>query len=134
MILAQLPPWHSVIAQVSEHIDVAEGVGQGGGLSSAFAWVASAVGVVVGASAMYGGIRWFYATSSKTAAASTQALSREVRREVQRAMDSGHFEQAGEMLAASGKPEEAAAAFVKGGAFVKAARTFHAVGSHAQAI
>lgn len=134
MILAQLPPWSGVVAQVSEYIDVAEVVGQGGGFSSAFALFASAVGLAVVASGAYGGIRWFSAASSKTAAASTQVLPREVRLEVQRAMDAGYFEQAGEMLAAAGEPEEAAEAFVKGGAFVKAARTFHAVGSHAQAI
>lgn len=134
MILAQLPPWRGMVAQVSEYIDVAEVVGQSGGFSSAFALFASAVGLSVLAGGAYGGIRWFYANSSKAPARETQVLSREFRREVQRAMEAGNYEQAGEMLAAAGEPEEAAEAFVKGGAYVKAARTFHAVGSHAQAI
>ncbi|MBA2663961.1 MAG: protein kinase [Bradymonadaceae bacterium] len=132
-MIAQLTLF-GIVAQAGLYIDIAEVAGQGAGIGSVFALFASMVGLVALAGGSYVGMRWFHANYSKSTAPPVSILSRDVRRDIQRAIEAGNLEEAGDILARAGENEEAAETYVKGAAFLKAARTFQALGSHGQAI
>ncbi|MFP4596957.1 MAG: protein kinase domain-containing protein [Persicimonas sp.] len=128
----QLP----VLLQAGPHIDITQGVDQGGDWGGAFGVLftgALVVGLLVGG---YLALRFLRAkfASSGSSAPPVNLMSKETRRRVNRAMDRGDFEAAGDLLASEGAHEDASEAYVQGGAFFKAARSFHSTGNRAQAI
>ena len=123
-----------LVAQVADYVDLAEGVGYGTSLSSWIALVGGlvVVGVLVGV--VFAGIRWVRVAMSASNSAPVQMLPRETRERVDKAIASGEFEVAGDLLTRAEALDEAAEAYFKGGVFLKAARTFEQAGSRLQAI
>ncbi|WP_158542533.1 serine/threonine-protein kinase [Lujinxingia litoralis] len=123
-----------ILAQVADDVDLAEGVGYGTGLSTWIALVGGLMVVAVLIGVVFAGIRYVRAAMAKSSSAPGRMLPPETRRRVDEAIAAGDFDVAGDLLTRAEALEEAAEAYLKGGVFVKAARSFEQAGSRPQAI
>ncbi len=123
-----------VLAQVPDYIELAEGAGYGSRISSVLAFIGGilVLGVIVGA--IVAGVRWIRANLTKSSSTPVQLLGRETRQRVRRAISTGEYVAAGDLLVRAGEPYEAADAFWRGAAYDRAAETFETMGSKPQAI
>ncbi len=122
------------VAQVADYIDLAEGAGYGTQASTIVAMVGGVVlmGVLIGAVLV--GVQWFRANLSKNSSPPMRILPREVRNRVDRAISTGEYIAAGDILARAQEDYEAAENYIKGGAYEQAAQVFEKAGILARAL
>ncbi len=123
-----------IVAQVPDYIELAEGAGYGSRISTVLAVVGGMVmiGAVVGA--LIVGVRWLRSNLSKNPSSPVQILPRETREKVRRAVSTGEYIQAGDVLSVAGEQYDAADAYVRGGAYERAAQIYEEMELYPQAI
>lgn len=123
-----------VLGQVADYIELAEGAGYG----TRAATVLAMVGAIVFFSVLLGGsllaLRWFRANLSKNSSPPVRILPRETRARVQKAVSTGEYVVAGDILARAGESFEAAENYIRGGAYEVAGEVFEKGGVFARAI
>ncbi len=125
---------YPLLAQVADYIQLAEGVGYGTSAATVFAFVGGVAVVVVSIGTAIVGIRWFRANRSSNTSPPVQIIPRETRERAQRALSTGEYVAAGDILARAGEHFEAGEAYLHGGAYEKAAQVFEESGVLARAL
>lgn len=126
-----------VLLQAGSGIDIAAGANQGNGWDVFFNIFIGFVVLVVIVLVGYFVARVYRAksgTPSLKKSEPTDALARSTRARVNKALDRGEYEVAGDLLAHAGIHQKAAEAYADAGAFAKAARSFQLRGDFQKAI
>lgn len=123
------------LLQAGPHIDIAAGADQGGGWGVVLdiLLVLMLLGGVVALG--YFALQFYRSRAVvRPGVSAEQAMSRDVRARVKKAMDRQEFEAAGDLLALAGMHDEAAEVYVRAKSFARAARSYQAAGKVSQAI
>lgn len=140
LIPTQLMPLNQsfwVILQASPEINLADGGPSGGGVGTVLIGVLAVIGAVAVGVVIFLGVRWLRQNVQKPggmANPTLQALPKETRRLINDAVAKGDYEAAGDLWLRAKMPNDAAEAYIKGKAYLKAARVFQSSDNMAQAI
>lgn len=123
-----------IVGQVADYVQLAEGIGYGSRLSTVLAALGALVIFVTVTGVVVAAVRWFRSHLASNSSPPVQILARETRQRVQRAISTGEYLVAADLLARAGESFEAAENYIHGGAYVRAAEVLEEAGVLARAI